>query len=165
MNGTPSVRIRVGVLLLHHGQVLLIHRRRPGGLDQHTLPGGLTELAESTWSALARELAEELLLDATALPNAPVLRWIQDQATTRPGGDLLRRRHLIHLLHLPDAARADREQDADDTTRTRWIPLRQAARLHLYSAVAPALTALAAGTVPARAVRLPAMDDRTYAWR
>ncbi|GAA1994301.1 NUDIX hydrolase [Kitasatospora viridis] len=163
---TPAVPIRTCVAIVNRGEVCLIHRRRTNG-DQFSFPGGLLNPDEEVLAALLRELKEELDLDVTALADPPALRWVQDQVNTRPGTDtLFRRLHLIHVLDAPDSIRehvAATEQDAEDTTRVVWIPLAEAADLHLYPAAGPALAALASGaTVP---VQLPPMHDRTYSWR
>lgn len=166
MTDTPAVPVRTCVALVNRGEVCLIRRRRTDG-DQYSLPGGLLEPEEEIPTALARELKEELDLDTTGLPAPPSLRWIQDQATTRPGSDIpFRRLHLIHALGIPDHIRdriASTELDADDTTRVLWIPLAEAATLHLYPAAGPALASLADGT--SYPVQLPPMQNRTYHWR
>jgi len=79
-----TLTVRACCVILHDGQVALIHRQRPGG-GQYSLPGGLVHADEEVTVALARELNEELGFDVTALPHRPELRWVQDQITTRPG--------------------------------------------------------------------------------
>ncbi|MFF0476474.1 NUDIX hydrolase [Streptomyces sp. NPDC004284] len=166
----PSALWRSGPFLCGHRQ------RRRGlphpspsrrGLDQYTLPGGLRHGGEGTAAALARELEEELGLDAARLPAPPVLRWVQDQITTRPGSaEPFQRLHLIHTLDVTDSTRsliAATEQDADDTTQVVWIPLAQAAVLHLYPAVGAVLADLS--DLPGGPVGLPPMVDGTYVWR
>ncbi|MFE3505309.1 NUDIX hydrolase [Kitasatospora sp. NPDC059146] len=165
-SGTPAVPIRTCVAIVNRGEVCLIHRRRADG-DQFSLPGGIVGADEEILSALLRELKEELDLDVAGMAAPPALRWVQDQANTRPGTDtLFRRLHLIYVLDAPDSIRdhvAATEQDAEDTTRVVWIPLAEAADLHLYPAAGPALAGLATDTtVP---VQLPPMHDRTYSWR
>ena len=101
-----ALTVRACCLILHDGQVALIHRQRPGG-DQYSVPGGVVHADEEVTAALARELEEELGLDVTALPRPPELRWVQDQITTRPGSTApFRRLHLIRVLpDLPSHAR------------------------------------------------------------
>ena len=65
---------RACCVILHDGQVALIHRQRPGS-DQYPLPGGLVRADEQVQAALARELSEQLGLDVIALPRRPELRW------------------------------------------------------------------------------------------
>ncbi|MCU7826955.1 NUDIX hydrolase [Kitasatospora sp. DSM 101779] len=160
------VRVRVGALLAADGGVCLIRRERPDGV-QYSLPGGLVEAGEDAFTALHRELREELGLNAATAPEAPALRWVQDQATTRPGRDgVFRRRHLVFLLHLPPSAReglATVELDATDRAAVVWCDPLRAAGLHLYPAVGSVLAPGAAART--RPVLLPPMTDTTYRWR
>ncbi len=160
----PGIPVRVCALILNRDEVCLIRRRRPDG-DQHSLPGGTVNADEHVADALARELHEELDLDAPSLPRAPQLRWVQDQHTTRPGRPgMFRRLHLIHQLHLPDDARrslASTEQDAEDQASVVWVDLDRASGLHLYPAVGAALHRVRG----AGAVTLPPITDETYIWR
>ncbi|MFF7442954.1 NUDIX hydrolase [Streptomyces sp. NPDC008122] len=163
----PSgVLVRACALVINADEVCLIRRLRTEG-DQYSVPGGLRHLGEGTAAALARELKEELGLDTDQLPEPPVLRWVQDQTTTRPGTpEPFERLHLIHTLNVPDGIRsriATTEQDANDTTQVVWVPLAQAAALHLYPAIGSVLTA-PAGTSTGP-VELPPMVDGTYRWR
>ncbi|MGW1194412.1 NUDIX domain-containing protein [Streptomyces sp. NPDC002536] len=166
----PTIPIRTCAVILHDNHICLIHRERPDG-DQYSLPGGLVHADEEVPAALVRELKEELGLDLAELTSRPVLRWVQDQITTRPGNSApFRRLHLIHVLHLPSDARrnvADEEQDAEDHAPIVWADLDRAARLHLYPAVGEVIGTLTeaggqAGLVP---VLLPPITDRTYRWR
>lgn len=161
-----GILVRACAVIINADEVCLIRRRRPTG-DQYSLPGGLRHLGESTTVALVRELAEELGFDALKTPEPPVLRWVQYQRTTRPGvPGLFERLHLVHTLAVPDSDRAliaTTEQDADDGARVVWIPVGQAAGLHLYPAVGAVLTGLS--DPPDQPVELPAMVDGTYVWR
>ncbi|WP_329453770.1 NUDIX hydrolase (plasmid) [Streptomyces sp. NBC_01724] len=163
---TAGIAVRACAAILQGDKICLIHRRRPGG-DQHSLPGGLLHPDEEASAALARELKEELGLDLADFSDPPQLRWVQHQATTRPGsGQLFRRLHLIYRLSIPTGIRdaiATTELDAEDSTSVVWVPLAQAASHHLYPAVGEALSQLAA---PAPGpVMLAAITDRTYSWR
>ncbi|MER6401186.1 NUDIX hydrolase [Kitasatospora sp. NPDC001603] len=166
------VRVRVCAVLLHDDQVCLIRRQRQAGL-QHSLPGGLLEHedGEDPLGALRRELIEELGLDLAVLPEVPVLCFVQDQETERPGETTpFRRRHLVYVAHLPDhlvAAVAQTEQDDPDRAPVVWLPVAAAARLHLYPDIAAVLaqavrpdTAQAGGPL-----LLPAMTGASYQWR
>ncbi|KAA6215651.1 NUDIX domain-containing protein [Streptomyces filamentosus] len=161
-----GILVRACAVITNADELCLIHRRRPTG-DQYSLPGGLRHLGESTTDALVRELAEELGFDALKTPEPPVLRWVQYQRTTRPRTPgLFERLHLVHTLTVPDNDRAliaTTEQDADDGARVVWIPVGQAAGLHLYPAVGAVLTGLS--DPPDEPVELPAMVDGTYVWR
>jgi 8-oxo-dGTP pyrophosphatase MutT (NUDIX family) len=164
-----ALTVRACCLLLHDGQVALIHRQRPGG-DQYSVPGGIVHADEEVPAALARELDEELGLDVTALPRPPELRWVQDQITTRPGSTgPFRRLHLIHVLtDLPSRARqamAATEQDAEDYAQITWAPIGQAAGLHLYPAVGAAIETLAGTRTQGPPVLLPPITDQSFRWR
>ncbi len=164
---TPSgIPVRVCAIILNYDEVCLIRRRRPDG-DQHSLPGGIVNENEPIADALGRELREELNLDVAAQPQPPVLRWVQDHHTTRPGRPgTFRRLHLIHLLHLPDDTRrtlAATEQDAEDEASVIWVNIAKASELHLYPAAGEAVRAVRrSGAGP---VMLPPISDETYAWR
>ncbi|MFI8085350.1 NUDIX domain-containing protein [Kitasatospora sp. NPDC086009] len=164
------VRTRVCAALLHDDRLALIRRDRPDGV-QHSLPGGLVAPGEDPATALRRELLEELGLDLDDLPTPPRLRFAQDQATARPGETtLFRRRHLVFTARLPDHlhhAVAAAELDDPGRAPVVWLPLAQAAGLHLYPDI---------GAVLAQAVRpdtaqaggpmlLPAMTGAAYQWR
>ncbi|MEV7356872.1 NUDIX hydrolase [Kitasatospora sp. NPDC091276] len=79
-----KARVRVCAALGDNGRVCLIRRQRPAGL-QLSLPGGRVENGEDPTDALRRELLEEPGLDLAVLPASPVLRFVQDQETERPG--------------------------------------------------------------------------------
>ncbi|MFD8782571.1 NUDIX domain-containing protein [Kitasatospora sp. NPDC059599] len=170
-SGTASepVRVRVCAVLVHDGRVCLIRRQRPAGV-QLSFPGGVVEGGEEPETALGRELLEELGLDLVVLPAPPVLRFVQDQETERPGESVpFRRRHLVFTAYLPDhlvEAVALVEQDDPDQAPVVWLPAADAADLHLYSDIGAALhqavrpDATAGGPMP-----LPAMTTTSYRWR
>jgi ADP-ribose pyrophosphatase YjhB (NUDIX family) len=172
-----TLTVRACCLILHNGQIALIHRQRPSG-GQYSIPGGIVHADEQVKAALARELEEEPGLDVTALPREPGLRWVQDQVTTRPGSTTpFRRLHLIHVLpDLPATARnampatarnamPATEQDTDDDTRITWLPLGQAAGLHQYPAVGAAIQTLTGARGQPTPVLLPPITDQTFRWR
>lgn len=160
--------IRACAVILHARRICLIRRIRPGG-NQYSLPGGIVRQDETVPAALARELKEELDLDVDALPQQPELHWVQDQLTTRPGRpELFRRLHLVHLLRLTHYLRPTLttvEQHAEEHSQVVWVGLAQAARLHLYPAVADVFTALVDHHIAPVPVLLPPMTDQTYIWR
>lgn len=164
----PAVPVRTSAVILDGDQICLIHRRRPSG-DQYSVPGGLVHDIEPIPDALARELREELDLDLDEVPDPPQLRWVQDQISNRPGTSTpLRRLHLVHFVALPPGLRhtiATAEQDADDQTEVTWIDYRDAAGLHLYPDIRPALDTLPATGNTSGPVWLEPMTDRTYQWR
>ncbi|MGW4652311.1 NUDIX domain-containing protein [Kitasatospora sp. NPDC004289] len=163
---TPPAPTRVCAALLYDHRLALIRRERPDGL-QHSLPGGLLEAGEDPATALRRELLEELGLDLDDLPESPVLRFVQEQETERPGeAGLFRRRHLVFTAHLTDRLRstvAAAEQDDPGRALVQWIPLADAAGLHLYPAVGPVLHR--AAEPAAGPVVLAPMTSASYRWR
>lgn len=104
------------------------------------------------------------------LPDPPVLRFVQDQETERPGEtEPFRRRHLVYVAHLPDhlvAAVAAAEQDAPDQAPVVWVPVADAVGLHLYPDVGAVLDqAIQPDTTVGGPVLLPAMTGASYQWR
>jgi hypothetical protein len=131
----------------------------------------------AAWSRTARthrrrwELLEEVGLDLAALPTPPVLRFVQDQQTQRLGEEApFRRRHMVSTAHLPDEVRLCRrsrtEQDDLDQAPVVWLPVPDAAGLHLYPAIGPALDqASLTDTTTGGPLLLPAMTGASYQWR
>ncbi|MGW4808013.1 NUDIX domain-containing protein [Kitasatospora sp. NPDC004272] len=163
------VRVRVCAVLVHDGRLALIRRHRLAG-EQHSLPGGVVEDGEEPADALRRELIEELGLDLAVLPAPPQLRFVQDQETERPGESTpFRRRHLVYVAHLPDhlaQAVAAVEQDDPDETPVVWLPVADAAALHLYPDVGTVLGQAARPDATADGpLLLPAMTTTSYQWR
>ncbi|WP_329485007.1 NUDIX domain-containing protein [Kitasatospora sp. NBC_01246] len=136
------VRVMVCAVLVHDGEMCLNRRQREAGL-QHSLPGGLLEDGEEPADALRRELTKKLGLALAMLPAPPVLRFVQDQDTERPGERMpFRRRHLVYVAHLPDhlvAAVAQVEQDDPGRAPVVWLPVADAAALHPYPDVGAVL--------------------------
>ncbi|MDH6580265.1 NUDIX domain-containing protein [Kitasatospora sp. MAP5-34] len=166
--GTQA-RVRVCAVLVDNGRVCLIRRQRPAGL-QLSFPGGLAEDGEDPSDTLRRELLEELGLDLAVLPDPPQLRFVQDQETVRPGETTpFRRRHLVFTAHLPTVlhrAVARTEQDDPDQAPVVWLPVADAAGLHLYPAIGPALARAAQpDTTTGGPLLLPAMTAASYQWR
>ncbi|MFB7476881.1 NUDIX domain-containing protein [Kitasatospora sp. NPDC056184] len=156
----------MGAVLLYGGRLALIRRDRPDGI-QHSLPGGLLEPGEDPAAALRRERLEELGLDADDLAEASVLYFVQEQETQRPGeAGLFRRRHLVFTARLPDRLHrtvAAVEQDDQGRAPVEWIPLADAAGLHLYPVVGPAFhRAAESATGP---VLLAPMTSTSHRWR
>ncbi|WP_232246297.1 NUDIX domain-containing protein [Kitasatospora mediocidica] len=170
-SNTVTGPVRVCAVLVHDGRLALIRRQRKAG-PQHSLPGGLVEDegGEDPTDALRRELIEELGLDLAVLPAPPVLRFVQDQETERPGETTpFRRRHLVYVARLPDhlvATVAAVEQDDPDQAPVVWLPVADTAALHLYPDVGAALDqAVRLDTAAGGPVLLPAMTGASYQWR
>jgi len=161
--------VRACCVILHDGQVALIHRQRPGG-DQYSLPGGIVHADEEVPAALARELNEELGLDVTALPRRPELRRV----TSSPPAPAAPRRSAgptsstccptSHCWHARSAM-AGTELDAEDHARIVWTRTGQASRLQLYPAVGGAIEILASTHVQPVLLLLPPITDQSFRWR
>ncbi|WP_369185861.1 NUDIX domain-containing protein [Streptomyces sp. Y1] len=141
-------------------------RSRPPALAA----GSVAETGEDPVDALHRELPEELGLDLAVLPNAPVLRFVQDQETERPGERApFRRRHLVFTAHLPDhlvAAVAAVELDDSGQAPVVWLSAADAVGLHLYPDVGAVLDrAVGPDATVGGPVLLPAMTGASYQWR
>jgi 8-oxo-dGTP pyrophosphatase MutT (NUDIX family) len=95
----------VGALLVRAGRVLLCHRSpdREWYPDVWDIPGGHVETGEAPAAALARELAEELGVDAE-VPDAPI--------ATAVDGDLRLRVWRIDAWRGRPANRSPDEHDA-----------------------------------------------------
>ncbi|MFG3228754.1 hypothetical protein ACGF07_28800 [Kitasatospora sp. NPDC048194] len=80
-----------------------------------------------------------------------------------------RRRHLIFTAHLPDhlvQAVAAVEQDDPDQAPVVWLPVADAADLHLYPDVGAVLgQAVRPDATAGGPVLLPAMTTTSYRWR
>ncbi|MFI5534115.1 NUDIX domain-containing protein [Kitasatospora sp. NPDC051853] len=115
---TAPTPIRVCAILLHDHRLALIRCERPDGV-QHSLPGGLLQSGEAPATALHREVLEELGLDLGGLPEPPVLRFVQEQQSRRPGeATPFRRRHLVFTAALPSQlCRAVAAVELDDPGR------------------------------------------------
>ncbi|MFE7193954.1 NUDIX domain-containing protein [Kitasatospora sp. NPDC057595] len=165
---TAPARVRVCAVLLHDGRLALIRRERPDGV-QHTLPGGLVEEGEDPATALRRELLEELGLDFAGLPEPPALRFVQEQETERPGESVVfRRRHLVFTAYLPGRLHhtvAVAEQDDPDRAPVVWLPVADAAGLHLYPAIGPVLDQATLAATTGGPLSLPPMTGGSYRWR
>jgi len=60
------MRNRAAAIIIRNGELLLIHRQKPGR-DYYILPGGAVELDESFEEACIREVKEETGLDVLGL--------------------------------------------------------------------------------------------------
>ncbi|MEU1425260.1 hypothetical protein [Kitasatospora sp. NPDC005751] len=97
-----------------------------------------------------------------------MLRFVQEQETRRPGeSELFRRRHLVFTAHLPDRLHhtvAAAELDDPGRAPVVWLPLAEAAGLHLYPAVGPVLDQ-ADRCATATPLLLAPMTATSYRWR
>ncbi|MBB6171957.1 ADP-ribose pyrophosphatase YjhB (NUDIX family) [Nocardiopsis mwathae] len=174
--GAPAfstVRIRVGAALFCGERVCVIRRDRPAGA-LYTLPGGKVEPGEPLEGALARELSEELRLEAASWDGPPELLWVQDQMVARPGPTPPPRKlHLVYRLHIGEEARgrlAEEEHDAapngrGDTGRVEWRDYRTVGDLALFPAVGGQIAGLETPVSRPDRTLAPPMTDITFSWR
>jgi ADP-ribose pyrophosphatase YjhB (NUDIX family) len=92
----PSIRIRVGVILVRDGRILLVQHRKDGR-KYWLIPGGGVRYGEGLGQAAKRELKEETNLDIALGPLALVCE------TLAPDGS----RHILHLIFLGEIAGGD----------------------------------------------------------
>ena len=166
MTPFTTVKIRTAAAVICDQQVALI-RRVKDGVEQYTMPGGNVEPGEDLLDGLRRELAEELGLDLD-VDVQPGLLAVQDQMVTRPGPTPPPRKlHLIFRVPVASgqcAAIAMVEHDDLSDGAIVWMPLVEAAGVHLFPAVGGLLAGLDPQQ-PSSAVLLPALNDRTFRWR
>jgi 8-oxo-dGTP diphosphatase len=88
-------RIRVSAILRWHGRVLLI-RHEKAGREVWLLPGGGVNTGESLVDALAREIEEEVGVEARSLEGPVAL--VDSIAPERS----LRAKHVVHIIFAGD---------------------------------------------------------------
>ena len=117
LDGASAFKVRAAALIVHDGRVLLNRLR---GDDVWMLPGGTGEFGETSEATLARELREELGVDATVGRRL----WVVEHFFGLTG----RRWHQILTIHeaaLPagcDLVRRDawEAETGDGEERFRW---------------------------------------------
>ncbi|MEJ7567834.1 MAG: NUDIX domain-containing protein [Gaiellaceae bacterium] len=88
-------RIRVSAMLRWHGRILLCRHEKRGG-DVWLLPGGGVKSGESLIVALARELAEEVGIEAPPVEGPVAL--VDSIAPARS----LSTKHVVHIIFAGD---------------------------------------------------------------
>ncbi|MGI9112060.1 MAG: NUDIX domain-containing protein [Gaiellaceae bacterium] len=88
-------RIRVSAMLRWHGRILLCRHEKRGG-DVWLLPGGGVKSGESLIVALARELAEEVGIEAPPVEGPVAL--VDSIAPVRS----LSTKHVVHIIFAGD---------------------------------------------------------------
>jgi mutator protein MutT len=119
---SPSVTHQVVVgVLVRDGRVLLCHRRadRSWYPDVWDFPGGHVEDGESALTALARELREELGVDARGL-GQQLARWVDLEASED-----------ISFLAVPQWTGEVTNLALEEHDEIRWVTLDEAVGLRL----------------------------------
>jgi 8-oxo-dGTP diphosphatase len=92
----PRPILAVSAAILRDGKVLVVRRARPPAGGLFSLPGGVVEVGETLFEAVAREVLEE-----TSLAVEPVAPAGYREVIARDGDDKVER----HFVILPFAAR------------------------------------------------------------
>ncbi len=119
-----STRQRVSAVIIENGQLLLIHRVKPGR-DYYVLPGGGIEPGETKEEALQREVREELHLEVT---QSESLFCLADQFAAAydntHNGNKEDFYFLISTTGTPEIGGPEKERmTATNTYTIHWAPL------------------------------------------
>jgi 8-oxo-dGTP diphosphatase len=110
----PRPILAVSAAILRDGKVLVVRRARPPAGGLFSLPGGVVEVGETLFEAVAREVLEE-----TALSIEPVAPAGYREVIARDGDDKVER----HFVILPFAARwlAGEPVLNEELSEWRWV--------------------------------------------
>ena len=107
-----QVRVGVGIMVVHNGQVLLGRRKGSHGAGEYAWPGGHLEFGETLEQCVAREIEEE-----TGLVVRPV-RPVSLSNVIKYG------RHYIDIQYLVDYVSGTPEvREPDKVEQWAWYPL------------------------------------------
>lgn len=114
MGGQTIVRERAGVVIIHEGKILLLHRRKYGR-RYYLVPGGGVEDGETVEEAAIREAREETGLDVTLARKV----WEYQNRQQREHYFLCDRFDGELRLGGPEVKRQSRE----NVYQLEWVPL------------------------------------------
>ncbi len=159
------MNVRVGCLIINQDEIALIHRDY-ANCPQWSLPGGNVEPEEDIYSALLREIDEELGLKVLNLE----LVLLQDMMIHRPNmAGLYRKLHIIFRISVSDEQRGLLELIEQDNPNSpgviQWMARDKLAGIHLYPSVGLFLSQLPALSAQLVPQVLPPMTDENYVWR
>jgi len=118
--------IGVGVVVWHHGRVLLIRRARPPRQGQWSLPGGAQQLGETLAETARRELREEAGIEVALGEIIATIDLIERD-------DAGAVRYHYTLIDFSAEAADPTLVPGDDAADARWFDLDQIAGLGLWS--------------------------------
>jgi ADP-ribose pyrophosphatase len=107
-------QLAVGAVVFKNGQVLLVRRAHPPGMDLWAIPGGKVELGESLQAAAEREILEETGITIRA--GEPLYGF---DGIDRDANNCIRFHYVIVDLSA-DYVRG-KIQPGDDAVEARWI--------------------------------------------
>ncbi len=127
----PAIEVRSEAVIVREGRVLLVNHEKRGA-SYWVLPGGHVEHGETLVAALARELREELQVEAAI--GALVL--VHDYVTAG--------RHAVNHAFLAHASGDPRVTPQGSLKAAQWVPLAELERLDLRPPIAAILRQIAA---------------------
>lgn len=127
----PPAFVTVDAVVVHHDQILLIHRRSQPGEGLWALPGGFVDAHETLQAALLRELAEETGLQLTATEYAAYVRakCLFDEPQRSVRGRTFSHAHLVQL---PRSLPVPAVRGGDDAAAARWVALDALRPEHMF---------------------------------